>query len=74
MDDANFIKDDKKWVLVYLGKKGIVNETTTEYLGNLFAHSPIFTYITFLDILLHILEQEAKGKVQMGLIWKQLPS
>ena len=21
MDDANFIKDDKKWVLVYLGKK-----------------------------------------------------
>ena len=74
MDDANFIKDDKKWVIVYLGKKGIVNETTTEYLGNLFGHSPIFTYITFLDILPQILEQEAKDRVQMRLIWKQLSS
>ena len=74
MDDANFIKDDKKWVLVYLGKKGIVNETTTEYLGNLFGHSPIFTYITFLDILPQILEQEAKDRVQMRLFWKQLSS
>ena len=49
-------------------EKGIMNETTTEYLGNLFGHNPIFTYITFLDILHHILEQEAKGKFQMGLI------
>ena len=74
MKDANLIKDDKKWVIVYLGKKSIVNETTIEYLGNLFGHNPIFTYITYLDILPHILEQKAKGKVQMGLIWKQLPS
>ena len=49
-------------------EKGIMNETTTEYLGNLFGHSLIFTYITFLDIIPHILEQEAKDRIQMGLI------
>ena len=67
MEDANFIKDDRKFVLVYLGRKDIVNETTTKYLGNLFGHNPIFTYITFLDILPQILEQEAKDRVQMRL-------
>ena len=66
MEDANFIKDDRKFVVVYLRKKGIVNENTTEYLRNLFKHSPIFTYITFLDILPHILEKQM-AKFKWGL-------